>query len=94
MPEQETSTNIAFGYLSVLLCYLSKSTKVRALIRSQLRGGTFRPLLAAVDEFSEFNEQIVAEQQMDEEGTGPRDGLVIRLQGLVSWLMEEESISC
>ncbi|KAL8996765.1 MAG: hypothetical protein Q9169_003788 [Polycauliona sp. 2 TL-2023] len=56
--EEETSSNVAFGYLSVLLSYLCVEDDARQLVASHLPGGTLQTLLDTVVEFLRYHRQI------------------------------------
>ncbi|KAL8861345.1 MAG: hypothetical protein Q9178_002217 [Gyalolechia marmorata] len=63
--EEETSSNVAFGYLSVLLSYLCVDKHGRQRVASHLQDGTLRSLLDNVVEFLHYHRQI--DDEMDEE---------------------------
>ncbi|KAL8968105.1 MAG: hypothetical protein Q9197_005055 [Variospora fuerteventurae] len=64
--EEGTSSNVAFGYLSVLLAYLSVDEEAREVVANQLEGRNLQPLLIAVEEFLQYHRQI-GEDLKDEE---------------------------
>jgi hypothetical protein len=48
---EQTTSLVAFGYLSVLLCNLCLNDQIRIHIRGVLKGGTLQSLLSFVQEF-------------------------------------------
>ncbi|MCJ1248307.1 hypothetical protein MMC30_005524 [Trapelia coarctata] len=83
--EQESVLNVAFGYLSVLLCFLSISTSVKKRLCSLLPGNDLRQVLGAVEEFLQFHRQIDEIQQSDEQ-VDLKVSFVHRLQTVVDRL--------
>jgi len=77
--------NVAFGYLSVLLCFLSISPSVKKRLCSLLPGNDLRPVLGAVEEFLHFHRQIEEIQQSDEQ-VDLKATFVHRLQSVVDRL--------
>ena len=77
--------NVAFGYLSVLLCFLSISTSIKKRLCSLLPGNDLRQVLGAVEEFLHFHRQIEEIQQTDEQ-VDFRVTFVHRLQSVVDRL--------
>lgn len=86
-------SNVAFGYLSVLLSNLCMDGVIRKHVRSQLAGGTLNPLLNAVEEFVHYHRQV--DEEIHEVGgtEDSRAGLVGRLQSVVDRLKAEEGRS-
>lgn len=64
--EEETSSNVAFGYLSVLLAYISVGEDARKTVINQLEGGNLQLLLEAVEEFLQYHRQI--DEELDPTG--------------------------
>lgn len=87
--EREASLNVAFGYLSVLLCYLCLNKTVRFMVSSQLQGGSLKQLLDAVREFLSYHREIDADIHQDEEGVEAKADFVARLQRLIEELKLE-----
>ena len=87
--EQEITSNVAFGYLSVLLSYLSISPTIRSFLCSQLPGGTLESLFAAVEEFLHFNKQIADEFHATEEDSEMKAGFIVKLQELLNRLKDD-----
>lgn len=87
--EEEISTNVAFGYLAVLLSYVCVNKSARAYACSQLQGGTLDQLLRAMKEFLQYHNSI--DQEIYDSG-GDVDvtaGFTSRLQRLVDKLEDE-----
>ncbi len=93
MSEQETSSNVAFGYLSVLLCYLCLNDVVRAQISSHLEGGTLKQLLDAVDEFLSFHRKVDEEITRSDGEVDFRAGFISRLQSVIDGLRPSHEVS-
>ncbi|MCJ1471212.1 hypothetical protein MMC07_009860 [Pseudocyphellaria aurata] len=88
--EKETSFNVAFGYLSVLLSYLCVNQEVRLRVSSRLRGRTLGQLLDAVDEFLHYHRQIDEEIYQDDGEMDVKAGFIDRLQRMVNELKLEQ----
>ncbi|SLM39046.1 Wings apart-like protein [Lasallia pustulata] len=86
--EEETSFNVAFGYLSVLLSNLCIDGIIRAQVRSRLRGGTLKQLLDAVEEFLHYHKQVDDQICQAGEETDAKAGFVGRLQSVVDRLKQ------
>ena len=86
LSEQETSSNVAFGYLSILLCYLCVNDVIRAKISSRLEGGTLKQLLDAVEEFLSFHRKVDEEIARSDGEVDFRAGFISRLQGVIDGL--------
>lgn len=84
--EEETSTNVAFGYLSVLISYLCITERVLTHVRSKLTGGTIQPLLAAVGEFLHYHQKIDEELYRNGGEIDLKASFTTRLQGIVDIL--------
>lgn len=86
----QTHSNVAFGYLSVLLSTLCLDDEVRTQVRSQLRGNNLRRLLNVVEEFLHYYRKV------EEELTDPvleedaMSGFTSRLQSIVDRIREAE----
>ncbi|KUJ20029.1 uncharacterized protein LY89DRAFT_705840 [Mollisia scopiformis] len=84
---QDTSKNVAFGYLSVLLGNFALLPAISERIQNRQPRKTLRPIVASIEEFIGHNKKvdmIVA----DEDGYNPQAGLTERLENLVNKLAE------
>jgi hypothetical protein len=81
--EEETSSNVALGYLSVLLGFLCLNKTVRARASARLRGGTLKQLVDALEEFLQYHRQIDADVHPGEGEEDTRAGFLGRWQGLI-----------
>lgn len=81
--EEETSSNVALGYLSVLLSFLCLNRTVRARASARLHGGTLKQLVDALEEFLQYHRQIDADVHPGEGEEDTRAGFLGRWQGLV-----------
>lgn len=84
--EQETTINVAFGYLSVLLSYTCLNSAARQLVSSRLRGGSLFQLLEAVREFLQYYTRIDKEIYEDDGRVDLAASFTGRLQKLVEKL--------
>lgn len=90
---EQTSSLVAFGYLSVLLCNVCMEQQIRLLVRRLLKGGTLQPLLLFVEEFLEhFRRAEELESKQDDEHT-MKSGFVGRFERVLNVLREAEE-SC
>ncbi|KAL9125945.1 MAG: hypothetical protein Q9217_004923 [Psora testacea] len=81
--EEESVSNVAFGYISVLICNLCTSKAVRSHVEARLPGPLLQPLLDAVEEFLQFHKLVDNDGRgYDDEGD-IRAGFIGRLQSLV-----------
>ncbi|KAL8724328.1 MAG: hypothetical protein Q9166_008013 [cf. Caloplaca sp. 2 TL-2023] len=78
--EEETSSNVAFGYLSVLLSYLCVEKHARQMVVNQLQGGNLKPLLDAVEEFLQYHQQIDEEIAHGNREMGSKASFISRLE--------------
>ena len=92
MSEVEIRLNIPFGYLSVLLCYLSISASVSKRLCPRLPGNSLRQLLSAAEEFLLYHKQIADEVHQCEGNVDLKATFVNRLQSVVDRLKEEEGL--
>ncbi|MCJ1321046.1 hypothetical protein MMC15_006388 [Xylographa vitiligo] len=90
--EKEIRLNVPFGYLSILLSFLSISASVRQCIRSRLRGHMLSRIFGAVEEFLQYHRQITDEIQEAEEGDELKANFVSRVQSVVDRLKREEQV--
>jgi hypothetical protein len=54
----QTHYNVAFGYLSILLCTLCLNHQVRALVKTSVKGAGLNKLLATVEEFLHYHRKV------------------------------------
>lgn len=80
----QTHSNVAFGYLSVLLCTASLDEEARSYLRSTIQPRTFERLLGTVEEFLHYHRKV--EDELHEARGDAEDamtGFTSRLQGIV-----------
>ncbi|KAI4154003.1 MAG: hypothetical protein LQ340_001944 [Diploschistes diacapsis] len=90
--ENEIKFNIPFGWLAVLLAYLSKNIAVRDCVKRHLAGGTLRRLLDAVAEFLTYHRRVAAELRHTDADVDIKTTFTDRLQNLVNTLKAEEGL--
>lgn len=83
---EESQKNVAFGYLSVLLGYLSLLPTISERIRIEQPRQTIRPLVASIEEFIGHHKTVDDLLGADEDGHNAHAGLTERLESLVSKL--------
>ncbi|KAI9859388.1 MAG: hypothetical protein M1813_006725 [Trichoglossum hirsutum] len=88
---EESQSNVAFGYLSVLLGSLCQNSDIRGLLRSKFPGGTLQPLVFAVDEFIQHHRKVDDLYDRDD-GSDSGDGFTQRLQLVVDRLKQYEGL--
>ncbi|KAL8755431.1 MAG: hypothetical protein Q9199_003654 [Rusavskia elegans] len=81
--EEETSSNVAFGYLSVLLSYLCVEKHGRQRVASHLPGGTLQALLDTVVEFLQYHRQIDDDMDQEDGETNLKASFISRLESTV-----------
>ncbi|KAI4208083.1 MAG: hypothetical protein LQ346_000247 [Caloplaca aetnensis] len=86
--EEETSSNVAFGYLAVLLAYLSIDEEARAMVANQLSGGSVQQLVGVVEEFLQYHRQIEDELVLKEGDVDLRTSFVGRLEKVLARLTD------
>ncbi|KAI9797540.1 MAG: hypothetical protein M1833_005451 [Piccolia ochrophora] len=86
---EESHSNVAFGYLAVLLGNLCLDPGIRQQVRSRLPKATLRPLVSAIEEFLLYHRKVDDQRTQGEGGSEHRDGFVKRLQGVVVGLKTE-----
>lgn len=74
---------MAFGYLAVLLGYLSLSPALAKRIAAQQPRGMLRPVVASIEEFIGHHKAADSQFQVDDDGYSANTGLTERLEGLV-----------
>ncbi|EGE04126.1 hypothetical protein TEQG_03158 [Trichophyton equinum CBS 127.97] len=80
----QTHSNVAFGYLSVLLCTASLDDEARSYLRSTIQPRTFERLLGTVEEFLHYHRKV--EDELHDARGDAEDamtGFTSRLQGIV-----------
>lgn len=90
---EETSSNVAFGWVSVLLGLLCLNPSIKARISGRLPGHSLKQLLDAVDEFLQYHRRV---DQVISRGDGEDDARVSfvgRLQSHVDDLKRAEGLS-
>ncbi|KAI9772954.1 MAG: hypothetical protein M1840_008836 [Geoglossum simile] len=88
---EESQSNVAFGYLSVLLGSLCQNSDIRGRLRSKLPGGTLQPLAYAVDEFIQHHRKV-DDLYDGESGSDSENGFTQRLQLVVDRLRQSEGL--
>ncbi|MCJ1285488.1 hypothetical protein MMC26_004828 [Xylographa opegraphella] len=88
--EKEIRLNVPFGYLSILLSFLSISVSIRQRIRPRLRGQMLSKIFGAVEEFLQYHRQITDEIREAEEGDDLKANFVSRVQSVIDRLKREE----
>jgi hypothetical protein len=88
---EESQSNVAFGYLSVLLGSLCQNSDIREILRSTLPGRTLQPLMYAVDEFIQHHKKV-DDLYDGEDGSGSGNGFTQRLQLVVDRLKQSEGL--
>ena len=88
---EESQSNVAFGYLSVLLGSLCQNSDIRELLRSKLPGRTLQPLVYAVDEFIQHHRKV-DDLYDGESGSDSGNGFTQRLQLVVDRLRQSEGL--
>ncbi|KAK2859898.1 hypothetical protein FQN49_004597 [Arthroderma sp. PD_2] len=87
----QTHSNVAFGYLSVLLCTACLDDDARSYLRTTLQARTFERLLGTVEEFLHYHRKVEDELH-DARGDGEdaMTGFTSRLQGIVDRIRDAE----
>ncbi|KAL9043109.1 MAG: hypothetical protein Q9180_000095 [Flavoplaca navasiana] len=89
--EEETSSNVAFGYLSVLLSYLCVEKHARQMVASRLPGGTLQALLNTVVEFLQYHRQIEDDMDQEDGETDLKASFISRLEATVTGLRQRRA---
>jgi len=89
---EETIQNVAFGYLSVLLGFLSLLPDIEQRLRSRQPTKSLRPLLGSIEEFISHNKTVDDLLEADIDGHNPQVGLTDRLQRMVDELSTRKGI--
>lgn len=82
-------TNVAFGYLAVVLANLCRDREARQLIASKLPGKKLDTLVEAVHEFVVHHQKVDALNFEGEEGTAVWSAFTEKLKGVLSRLSAE-----
>ncbi|KAF8427336.1 wings apart-like protein regulation of heterochromatin-domain-containing protein [Tirmania nivea] len=91
---EETQSNVAFGYLSILLGNLCRNTTVRGVVRSQMPKKNLEPLVTAVQEFVSHNQKVDEERAITGgEGEVWHTGFTERLEQVAIRLKAAEGYS-
>ncbi|EEP79202.1 predicted protein [Uncinocarpus reesii 1704] len=88
----QTHSNVAFGYLSVLLSTLCLADEVRAQVRGHLRGNNLGRLLVVVEEFLHYYRKVEEELKDPVLEEDAMSGFTTRLQGIVDRIREAEGM--
>ena len=84
--ERESRYNVPFGYLAVLLSFLSVDRHVKRRVASQLPGKTIKPLLDAVGEFLHYHRKVAEEIHQTGGETDIKAIFISRLEAVVNSL--------
>jgi hypothetical protein len=90
--EQEIKSNVAVGYLAVLLSYLSVTPHIKQQIEARLRGGTMTQLLDAVEEFLHYHRQVAEEIPQANDDLDVKTSFIGRVQSIVDRLKREDGL--
>jgi len=83
---QASQTNVAYGYLAVLLGNICQNDKIRKLVEDKLPSGRLDPLIEAVEEFIRFNQKVDKEVFEGDEGNEVFVQFTDRLKAVVERL--------
>ncbi|CAJ2507474.1 Uu.00g086600.m01.CDS01 [Anthostomella pinea] len=86
---EKSHLNVAFGYLSVLLGYLSLHAPVRQKLKSSHSARSIGPLIDSIREFTGFIKKMESTADEDDEGSRSSSGYTEQLQSLVHQLEDE-----
>lgn len=87
----QTHTNVAFGYLSVLLSTLCLNDEARTHLRNSFPEKNLDKLLATVDEFLCHYRKVEKELYNSDNQDDPMAEFTSRLQGIVTRIKDLES---
>ncbi|KMU82211.1 hypothetical protein CIHG_10605 [Coccidioides immitis H538.4] len=88
----QTHSNVAFGYLSVLLSTLCLDDEVRTQVRRKMRGNNLSRLLAIVEEFLHYYRKVEEELKDPVLEEDAMAGFTSRLQSIVDRIREAEGL--
>jgi hypothetical protein len=85
---EESHTNVAFGYLAVLLGDLCQEDHIRYKARGRLPNSSLKSLLGAIEEFIAHHRKVDehmfgVEEDEDDGGPGPQAEFTARLQDVM-----------
>lgn len=83
---EETTKNVPFGYLSVLLGYLALLPPIAHRIQNAQPRKTLTPLVLSIEEFIGLHRAVDGQYEADIDGHNPQAGLTERLESLVDKL--------
>ncbi|KLJ13355.1 hypothetical protein EMPG_11693 [Blastomyces silverae] len=89
----QTHSNVAFGYLSVLLSTVCLNDEARLHLRNSLHGRSIDRVLATVEEFLHYHRKV--EKELQAGGGGEHEsvsGFTCRLQSIVDRIKQAEGI--
>ncbi|KAL1302569.1 hypothetical protein AAFC00_002950 [Neodothiora populina] len=84
--EQETQSNVAYGFLAVLLGNICQNDTARNEVRAYFPDRKLQPLLLAIDEFADHNRKVDSQAQENDEGHEVWRDFTGRLMAIVSCL--------
>ncbi|KAI9837589.1 MAG: hypothetical protein M1819_007240 [Sarea resinae] len=83
---EESHSNVAFGYLAVLLGNLCQDSEATTRVRSALPSKSLKPLISAIEEFLEYHKKVDDEIYEVEGDSDIHSGFTARLQSVVDRL--------
>ena len=83
---EESQSNVAYGYLAVLLANLCLNTTVQERVRVMLPRRSLDVLVRSVDEFTLYHQKVEREVLNGANGGGTVEHLTDRLQAVVDRL--------
>ena len=81
----QTHANVAFGYLSILLCTLCLEPEARTTVKSAMKGTGLAKVLATVEEFLHYHRKVDEELQQPQsvkEFTGRLQRILNQIQAI------------
>lgn len=88
--EEETQSNVAYGFLAVMLGNLCQNYRAREQVRVCLPGNKLQTLLAAIAEFAHYNHTVDSQTHQNDEGKDVWAQFTGRLMAVVERLQEFE----
>ena len=89
---EESSSNVAYGYLAIVLANLCRNAEARSVIAAQMPGGTLAPLVDAVQEFVVHHQQVDTMNFAGDEGKEVWTAFTERLKGILVRLKAEAGL--